>query len=186
MESDWEIEIGGDAPAIEALWAGFVDLRRAPQRAWELPETAELPALAETLARLNGDKSPVWTAKCDHWPRLEPDAFDADEMDAEPACSAYAMGCYIDLLPRSDQQWAAPAMAVAHCRRVCELLCAVPLRCCRVDLILRQAFAGTESMGLGITAYLTACGVSAAEAAGVLEEALGAFSRAFCADSTLQ
>ena len=30
MEADWEFEVGGDAPVIEALWAGFVDLRSQP------------------------------------------------------------------------------------------------------------------------------------------------------------
>ena len=39
MEADWEIEIGGDAPVIEAHWFGFVDLRIEPSRANELPET---------------------------------------------------------------------------------------------------------------------------------------------------
>jgi hypothetical protein len=42
---------------------------------------------------------------------------------------------------------------------VCTVLRAVPLRCCRVDLIIRRAFItpATERT-LGITAYFTACG----------------------------
>ena len=35
MEADWEFEVGGDAPVIEARWPGFVDLRRNPERAME-------------------------------------------------------------------------------------------------------------------------------------------------------
>jgi hypothetical protein len=27
LEADWEFEVGGDAPVIDALWPGFVDLR---------------------------------------------------------------------------------------------------------------------------------------------------------------
>jgi hypothetical protein len=30
MEADWEFEVGGDAPVIDALWPGFVDLRLSP------------------------------------------------------------------------------------------------------------------------------------------------------------
>ena len=126
--------------SIEAHWPGFVDLRSSPERAWQLPEAAQLPALAEALAKLNAAASPVWTSKCDFWPRLEPDEFDPDELDAPPGCADHAMGCYIDLLPRSDRQWAQPAMAAAACKRVCGLLRAVPLRCCRVDLVIRRAF----------------------------------------------
>ncbi len=32
MEADWEFEVGGDAPVIEAHWPGFVDLRQNPEQ----------------------------------------------------------------------------------------------------------------------------------------------------------
>ncbi len=184
MEADWEFEVGGDAPTIAAQWAGFVDLRQSPKRAWQLPETAQLPALAEVLARLNAAASPVWTSKCGVWPRLEPDEFDLDELDAPSGC-ACAMGCYIDLLHRNDQQWVVPAMAAAACKHVCSLLRAVPLRCCRVDLIIRRAFITPEHSGLGITAYLSSCGESEGEATVALQAALAAFASAFCGHSTV-
>ena len=50
MEADWEVEIGGDAPVIDACWEGFVDLRRAPERAGAVAGSAELPALAMLYA----------------------------------------------------------------------------------------------------------------------------------------
>jgi hypothetical protein len=186
MEADWEIEVSGGAPVIEAQWPGFVDLCRNPERAWHLPEAAQLPALAEALAKLNAVASPVWTSKCDFWPAVEPDEFDPDELDAPPGCSAHAMGCYIDLLPRSDRQWAMPAKAAAGCKHVCSLLRAVPLRCCRLDLVIRRAFITPEHLDLGITAYLTSYGPSEAEAAQTLQDALAAFADAFCPHSTLQ
>ncbi|MGA3263588.1 MAG: hypothetical protein ABSC47_06045 [Terracidiphilus sp.] len=186
MEADWEFEVGGDAPVIEAQWPGFADLRSSPERAWQLPEAAQLPALAEALARLNELASPVWTSKCDLWPRLEADAFDPDELDAPPGCAAHAMGCYIDLLPRSDQQWPQPAMAAAACKHVCSLLRAVPLRCCRADLVIRRAFITPELEGLGITAYLTSSGESKDEATVALRAALAAFVDAVCGHSTLE
>lgn len=190
MEADWEFEVGGDAtvpnvPVIDALWPGIVDLRQSPERAWQLPEAAQLPGLAEALAKLNDVSSPVWTSKCDVWPHLEPDEFAPDELDAPSGC-ACAMGCYIDLLPRRDQQWAVPARAAEDCKHLCGLLRAVPLRCCRVDLVIRRAFITPELMGLGITAYLTACGGSDAEAAVALQAALAAFAGALRDHSTLE
>jgi hypothetical protein len=183
MEADWEFEVGPGAeglvaPVIETHWEGFVDLQRQPERAGVLPEAAQFPALAEALARLNAADSPVWTSKCDFWPHLEADEFDPDELDAPPGCTAHAMGCFIDLLPKSDQQWALPAMAEKACKRICGLLRAVPLRCCRADLVIRRAFITSEQMALGVTAYLTACGESSAEAKRTLEAALTAFTDA--------
>jgi hypothetical protein len=66
------------------------------------------------------------------------------------------------------------------------LLSAVPLRCCRVDLVIRRAFIVPEEMNLGITAYLTACGRSDAEAAVALQAALEVFAGALCGHSTLE
>jgi hypothetical protein len=205
MEADWEIEIGGGAPVIEAAWPGFVDLRRNPELAAQLPETVQLPALAETLAKLNAEASPVWTSKCDVWPVValadpvvDPAesainfvGFDPDELDAPPGCAAHALACYIDLLPSSDQQWVTPIMAADECKIVCNRLSAVPLRSCRLDLIIRQAFIATSlanslQMDLGITAYLTSCGSSEAEASSVLQSALQAFAAAFCGHSKLE
>jgi len=167
--------LGGDAPIIDACWPGFVDLQRAPEAAWNLPETAEFPALAEALAELNASASPVWTSKCDFWPRLESDEFDADELDASPGSFAHAMGCYIDLLPKIGWQ---PGQAATVCKNICVLLRGIPLRCCRADLVIRRAFISAEVAEQGVTAYLTACGHSSAEAALTLQAALTALTDA--------
>src|SRR5579864_2734004 len=108
MEADWEIEIGNEAPVIDAGWEGFVDLRTAPERAVAFAETKDFPALAETLVRLNAPSSPIWTSKSDLW---KPDSFDADELDGPAEAGNYALACYIDLLPRDDRQWPVPAEA---------------------------------------------------------------------------
>ena len=141
-------------------------------------EAAQLPALAVALAMLNAAASPVWTSKCDFWPHLEADEFDADELDAQHGNTAHAMGCFIDLLPKSDQQWALPDLAEKACKRICGLLRAVPLRCCRVDLVIRRVFITSDVMDLGITAYLTSCGESPVAAAKTLEAAVAAFADA--------
>jgi len=190
MEADWEFELGGDAkapevPVIDAPWPGFVDLRNSPERAWQLSETTQFPVLAGVLIKLNEASSPVWTSKCDVWPHLEPDEFDLDELDAPSGCIS-AMGCYIDLLHRDNQQWAVPDKAAEDCKHMCSLLRVVPLRSCRVDLVIRRACITPELMGLGITAYLTSCGGSDAEAAVTLQAALVAFPGALCGHSTIE
>ncbi len=155
MEADWEVEIGGDAPVIEACWPGLVDLQRFPSRVAELDEVQTLPALAGALLQLNAAASPVWTSKCDVWSVAE---FDRLELDASAEQSACGIACYIDLLPRSDQQWASHKWRVASCEALCARLHAVSTRCCRVDLIVRQAVIAQDANDFGITAYLTACG----------------------------
>jgi hypothetical protein len=186
MEADWEFEVGGDAPVIDALWSGFVDLQLTPARAWKLAEEAELPALAATLERLNSQPSPVWTSKCDYWPRLHPGEFDSDELDAPPGSSAHGAGCYIDLLARGDREWSLPHLAEAFCKRSCGVLALVPMRCCRVDFIIRRAMIAPELIDLGVSAYITACGPTAVEAKGTLESALAIFADALCPHPTLQ
>jgi hypothetical protein len=182
MEADWEVEIGGQAPVIEAHWTGFIDLRPAPERAQQLPEAAQLPALADTLVRLNTPSSPVWTSKCDVW---HPDIFDPDELDAPPGERSCAIACYVDLLPRRDQPWPDPEDgiaqdetaqdAIAACKSLCVRLRQVPLRCCRADLIVRQASIVPGLLDLGVTAYFTACGATSEDAAATLAAALVAF-----------
>jgi hypothetical protein len=170
MEADWEVEIGGEAPVIEAHWTGFIDLRQAPERARQLPEAAQLAALADPLVRLNAPASPVWTSKCDVW---HPDTFDPDELDAPPGERSCAIACYLDLLPR--EPWSAPPDAIAACKSLCARLRGVVLRHCRADLIVRRAFLAPSVPGLGVTVYFTACGSTSADAKEALAAALAAF-----------
>jgi hypothetical protein len=101
------------------------------------------------------------------------------------------MGCYIDLLPRSEGQWALPEQADSWCKRICGLLHELPLRCCRADLVIRSAFIRwnplkPEQLDLGITTYLTACGANSREATGSFQSALAAFTNALCPHSTVK
>ena len=193
MEADWEFDLGGGAPVIDALWPGFVDLRWTSQSAGDraprlctLPETAQLPCLAAALEKLNAEHSPVWTSKCDFWPELQADEFDPDELDASGGSFAHAAGCYIDLLPKREEQWPFPESIAASCRYLCARLHTFPLRCCRVDLMIRRAQIASGQLDLGITIYFTACGPTPAEAMQTLEAALAAFTDSLSAQSTLQ
>ena len=176
MQADWEFEIGGDAPLIEADWSGFVDLRLQPEEASRLQEAIRFPPLAKVLCLLNGAKSPVWTSKCDVFADLAPEEFDADELDSVPGNASFGMGCYIDLLPRSQKRWQIPAMAEAGCKSLCARIQKVPLPCCRVDLVIRRAQITPDAIDLGITAFITACGPTSDAAAAVLEKALAVFA----------
>lgn len=181
MEADWEVELGSGAPIIDAAWSGFVDLRIAPRRVHEIVETALLPGLAETLVRLNAPSSPVWTAKCDVW--TVEDAVDPFELDAEPG-EDLALASYMDLLPRSDQQWHTPQLAAATCKALAARLHAVPLRACRIDLIVRLAQIAPGVQDLGITAYATACGTDESGARARLSAAVAAVADAVLGGGT--
>jgi hypothetical protein len=172
MQADWEVEIGGDAPVIDACWPGLVDLQRFPNRVAEVKEIQMLPALAGALLQLNAAASPVWTSKCDVWPVNGLDRF---ELDAPTESATHGAACYIDLLPVSDQQWSLPAKAVAFCKQLCGRLQDFPLICCRADLVVRRAVTPPEADDLGVTAYLSACGSTAPSACAQLEHLLAAF-----------
>jgi hypothetical protein len=174
MEADWEFEVGGDAPVIEAYWSGFVDLRSEPERVSELIECCELPALADALIRLNGADSPVWTSKTDVF---TPDHIDPDEMSATPKEAVHSVACYIDLLLRNPI-WDSAAAAERDCKTLCANLRSTTLRCCRADIVVRTALVADKN-GLGATVYLTACGPTLLDANVRLGEALAAFAELF-------
>jgi hypothetical protein len=174
MECDWEFEIAPGAPVIDGAWPEYVDLRAHPESAFRLPEADALPALADALAHLNSANSPVRTSKCDVW---IPEAIDPDELDAMPGQGTEALACYIDLLPASDA-WPTMDAIAQWCRGLCAALRTTSLRQCRADLIVRRAFLTPDRTGLGITAYLTACGAITPDAQASLSAAVKLFADA--------
>ncbi len=186
MEADWEFEVGGEAPVIEAWWPGLVDLRRSPASVVEIPEAAEFPALGDVLIRLNGASSPVWTSKCGVWTSDNVELFDADEFDAPPGGTAHTHGCYIDLLPKDEGQWLSADAIAAVCKSWSAVFRGVSLGSCRADLIIRRAFTPPGRMHLAVTAYLTGSGFTPGEARVALEAALGLFADVLSNQSTLQ
>ena len=176
MEADWEVEIGPEAPVIEALWSEFVDLRATPERLSEIAEGNQLPALSSALTALNAAESPFWTTKCDVW---TPDSIDPDEMAASLEESAATQACYIDLLPRGTLVFPDLAIAERWAHATVDVLRRLPGFCCRVDLILRQALVG-EIEGFGVTAYLSGCGTDGVNANIALSSALIAFTKVLC------
>jgi hypothetical protein len=172
MEADWEVEIGPEAPVIDALWPGFIDLRRTPERIGEIAEARQFPALAEALLRMNKSSSRIWTSKCDLW-TLDPSSgqWDPDEMDATSAESVAALACYIDLLGSVTSVFAGLDKAETWARATVYRLRQTVCHCCRVDLIIRRAFEQDQEV-LGITVYTTACGADTVAAERALSDAL--------------
>ena len=172
MEADWEFELGQDAPVIEAYWSGFVDLRAHPERALELSECGELPALADALVKLNSMSSPVWTSKADVF---TPEHVDPDEMTSFAEDATCAIACYVDLLMSGDHTWNLPFEAERDCKSLCSRLRADSLGNCRVDIVIRRALV-VDTNNLGATVYVTACGSSMEKAKTRLGECLNAFT----------
>ena len=178
MECDWEFDIGADAPVIDALWPGLVDLRAEPGRVQSLPEAAELPALADALVMLNGPESGVWTSKCDLWTEQE---FDRDELDAGAADAMFSLACYIDVLPASVSDWATADDVGDWTRRARDAMRLAPLRNCRIDLVIRAAHLRNEGFDFGVTAYAIGCGASPEQSADALSKALLVFTQSVVA-----
>lgn len=174
MEADWEVELGGDAPVIDAHWKGFVDLRAHPERVSELSECCDFPELSDALLRLNGPDSPVWTFKTDVFTL---DQVDPDEMDASTDESLSAIACYIDMLQRDKANWRTLFEAERDSKALCAELRTIRLRCCRTDIVVRRAMVYGCDV-LGATVYSTACGPTLAEAKNKLGKCLAALTGA--------
>ncbi|HUX45467.1 MAG TPA: hypothetical protein VMV57_12000 [Terracidiphilus sp.] len=175
MEADWEVEVGGEARVIEPEWPGFVDLRANPERAELLEEMRQLPALGHVLVQLNARHSPVWTSKCDVWECAE---FDPDELDIPREQALKGAACYVDLLAGEELNWESYTATAEWCRAICDKLRAVLVRSCRVDLVVRAAHLAAGRSGFAVTAYLTAAGPVATQAAGALARGLAALADA--------
>lgn len=182
MEADWEVELGGDAPVIDADWPGRIDLRRFPEAASALPETTGFRELAPVLVRLNAAGSGLGTSKCDVW---DVDEFDRDEL-AAPRDEHCALACYVDLVPEDLCCWTVLEAVTAWARQICSHLRGVELRSCRADLVVRQAMRpkgkDTARAHLGITVYGTGCGTTRQTARAALAAAMATLADCILAE----
>ena len=170
MEADWSVALAADDPVITVPWAAsghdprkcrFVDLRLGG-RLDEIEEARASPVLQSALLLLNGDESPLWTAKCDVWASsagqgAEP--FDPYEMDAEPGDTAFGAGSYVDILPRDLTSLSCFDQQERWIRVVAERLRVIPASAARVELVLRRAQVNTVP-GFGVTWFVEGCGAT--------------------------
>lgn len=164
MEADWAVEVGGEAPRLEADWAGFVDLHREVARVDRVAEAQAHPALRAALVTLNEARSPVFTSKCDVW-ELPQAAIDPVEFDCTADDGRVGLASYVDVIGREAGFFAAFAKHEGWVRRATAALRAEPGPCGRVDLVVRSAVAGGAE-GFGVTLYAAGCGVNASHAEG--------------------
>lgn len=171
MEIDWEVEIGGGAPVIEADWPGFIDLRAHPERISKISEASAFRPLADLLIGLNAPTSPVWTSKCDVW---------------QPESGGRA--CYVDLIPRDENVFGEWRHTAGFCRALVEQMNAKthkePESGASITLVVRQAIAG-HTEGYGVTAYFSA-ETESVPAGTEIAGALGVFSNAIQSIAFLQ
>ena len=162
MDVDWEVEIGGGAPVIEADWPGMADLRRYPELISEVDEASAFPPLANLLIQLNSNESPVWTSKCDLW-ELEPGG----------------LAVYVDLIPHDENVFSEWRRVEGVCRALVRRMAAHDEleSNAAITLVVRQATT-EKADGFGVTAYFSSETVSAPDAATAVSDAMVAFSNA--------
>ena len=180
LEADWEVEVGGTAPVIEAHWPGFIDLRAQPLCIADIQEAAVFPPLADLLLALNTGGSPVWTSKCDVW-----------------VPEAGALACYVDLLPLRGGVFAEFERAEAFCRGLVKRITPhslpadetqpgrhpiiitedVSRSAATITLVVRRAIAG-QLEGFGVTAYFSADAQCSPDVLAAITAAMVAFSSA--------
>ena len=94
--------------------------------------------------------------------------------ELEAGCQS-GLACYVDLLPVQSAVFLRWEQAEAFCLQWVACLGPVSAPQCRVEFVVRQAFAG-ESEGFGITAYLAASGSDQSDAACALAALMAAFA----------
>lgn len=177
MEADWSVELGPELPEIHVPWEGFVDLRlidlrRNPPELHAVAEADQSPAIARALTILNGEASPVFTAKSDIWEmagtEIDPYEFAASQQDAR-----YGIASYIDLVERSPANVASFGFHEKRAKGLVDLLRELAVPNGRVDLVIRGARVdGVE--GYGITLYAAGCGGDTGRASANWEDVLAA------------
>jgi len=162
-------------------------------------------------------KSDVWPVAEFDPVELDAEDSDADDSINSGGPPAYFLACYVDLIARDliaadliatkslGDPISAPAptqtqtqdedehsrrdRTIQWCKTLCQRLHGVPLRSCRVDLIVRRALLRAEVVDFAVTAYITACGPSESDAKRMLESAFLAFAETLFPqqpDSTLE
>ena len=171
MEADWSVEIGPGLPEIHVPWEGFIDLRQAPAMLLAIPEAGGSPALARALARLNGENSPVFTAKSDVW--TVTDEIDPYEFSALPEEARCGKASYLDVIERDAVNRASFDFHENYARRLVEELRGYSISNGRVDLVIRRVTVDRRE-GYGITLYAAGCGIDAGQASAHWEAVLAA------------
>jgi hypothetical protein len=158
VEADWSVAAGDADPVLVVPWrdeAGglvFIDLRDDPALVDRIPEARDWPEMRSALLRLNGNDSPVWTAKFG------------------PVASG--LGAYVDTIPRDLNSFSSLPVQIAVAQRLVALAMEVSLDDARVEYVLRPA-QWHEREGYALTIYVYGYGSDEDEARSQWSTALG-------------
>ncbi len=177
MEADWSVELGSDAPVIDQGWPGWIDICQDRSRIALLDEVRTFPPLEKALRWVLESNCGMVPTKCDFWTRDEP--VDACEYDADPGANSTTANCFVDLMPQAATHWINLAWAERWAEASIKKLQAIRCRNTRVEVVLRQAF-NDDLAFLGVSLYISACGISTRQARSTLASALPHALRAIC------
>ncbi|MGE0406299.1 MAG: hypothetical protein AB7O65_08370 [Candidatus Korobacteraceae bacterium] len=167
MQADYTIELGSEDPTLTVPWESpdgglrYRDLRQYPDFLLYIEEAIRYPELGEFLARINGERSLLQSAKCDVW-------FTAELNEEELIYGAAGkFGGYIDLF-FSDSSTRSDFPANEElARRLVALLVRAPELPSSAELIIRRGYfdwEGHSESGYYFTCYVFGYGDEEAEA----------------------
>ena len=149
MDAEFNIELGGSAPALELPWSSseagqrFYDLRSRPELLLEIPEAANNRALGEFLAAINTPHGVLQTVKCDTW-------LSTEISEEEKVYGAeMKFGSYIDLVFTGDQTRQSKETYEKFARSLCGLLKKAPSISVAAEFILRRCYVHTAELAAG-------------------------------------
>jgi hypothetical protein len=187
--SEWNAECGSDDPVLVVPWSSpdgalhWVDLRDDPDALDHVTEADDYPALLAALRTMNGNRSPVFTAKCDVWP------MDAEEVEAtryelmlDEDVATAGIASYIDALWRERSIFTSRHRMEQMLYRLDRLAAELPHSLALLECTLRPAVAdldGSVAEGFAITLYVKAVGVDQPEAEQRWDAALRAVALLF-------
>lgn len=163
MDADWSVAAAVDDPVIVVPWLDdvgiytYVDLRAAPDRVEQVPETAQWPELSSALLLLNAPASGMFTSKCDAWELSDEEKL----LDFGPV--SFGIGSYIDLLYESDKLFASLEKQVMLLKQIAMSAAHLDHANARAEFILRPA-RKKEAAGFGTTVYVYGYGENPDEA----------------------
>jgi hypothetical protein len=187
--SEWNAECGADDPVLVVPWSSpdgalhWTDLRDDPDALDHISEADEYPALLAALRAMNGNRSPVFTAKCDVWP------MDAGELAAaryelmlDDDVATAGVASYIDALWRERSIFTSRHRMEQMLYRIDRLVAELPFSMASLECTLRPAVADLDNSvaeGFAVTLYVKAVGVDEQEAQQRWDAALRAVALLF-------
>ena len=139
MQSDFSIELGGGAPALEIPWCSndpsvrYYDLKSHPELVLQIPETRAYPELNSFLSRINAAESPLATAKCDVW--SSSDVAPEEEIFGDRKFVSYVDLIFVDQSDRYSFE-----KHEAFVKELCRLLGHAPEIAATVELVIRHCY----------------------------------------------